>query len=60
MSPFSGQVWQPSREGKVILCAAVYTDNLKEREVLVEEGKEGRLPGVEEQQRVGVGPWPLL
>ena len=42
-------VWQPASTGKVILCAAFYTDNLKERRVLVDAGCPGQLPGVEVQ-----------
>ena len=42
-------VWQPAGTGKVILCAAFYTDNLKERKVLVDANSPGQLPGVEVQ-----------
>lgn len=42
-------VWQPASTGKVILCAAFYTDNLKERKVLVDVNNPGQLPGVEVQ-----------
>ena len=42
-------VWQPASTGKVILCAAFYTDNLKERKVLVDANNPGQLPGVEVQ-----------
>jgi len=43
------EVWQPASTGKVILCAAFYTDNLKERKVLVDANNPAQLPGVEVQ-----------
>ena len=43
------EVWQPASTGKVILCAAYYTENLKERKVLVDANNPGQLPGVEVQ-----------
>jgi len=40
-------VWAPSDQGKIILCAAYYTDNLSERKVLTTDGALSDLPGVE-------------
>jgi len=40
-------VWDPSEQGKIILCAAFYTENLSERKVLTTEGALGKLPAVE-------------
>jgi len=41
-------VWTPvGGQGKIILCAAYYTENLSERKVLTTDGKLGELPAVE-------------
>ena len=41
------KVWEPDSQGKIILCAAYYTENLSERKVLTTDGALGDLPAVE-------------
>jgi len=43
-------VWSPADGGKIILCAAFYTESLSERKVLTTEGALADLPAVEMAQ----------
>jgi len=49
-------IWAPDKQGKIILAACMFTNNLSERKVLVSESDAAHLPAVQVQTGLSIAP----